>query len=395
MPPLSTPARTSTNAPRSNPSNPQPLSRTRSSKRRRRFGLLRAFGYTIFFFLLLGIAFLVWFYLTPSGSSLRYRMADTIITTQHRAWAKYLVGEEGLKERVATYAQQFEEMGDEKDTHVIDRPGSGTNGTGSGGSDAAVSPSQPLTKIETVDGKGYHGYLLTVSDPTKIRLVVPNKVGKGEKVTSMVERTGAIAGVNAGGFADPNWKGNGFQPIGLVISQGKIFYQDLGKNQRTQIVGLDKNGKMIAGNYTIQELMDLGISEAVSFSPRIIVNGKGLIKNHSQGWGIAPRTVMGQKEDGSILFLIIDGRQPGYSIGADLYDAQQIMLEHGAVIAANLDGGSSTILVTEGGEIVNKPSTKGGRYLPTAFLVFNDPSSVSVPNIWQGLTKDDIDPSKW
>ncbi|CAM3754933.1 phosphodiester glycosidase family protein [Cohnella lubricantis] len=399
MPPVQAPARASAAAPRSNPSGRQPLSRVKSSKRRR-FGLLRLFAYMILFILFLGIAFMAWFFLTPSGTSLRYRMADTIITTQHRVWAKYLIGEEGLKIRVAAYAKQFEEMGEEEDTHVINLPASVTSGTGGGGSDeseaaAAVEPPPPLTKIEEVDGTGYHGYLLTVSDPTKIRLVVPNKAGKGEKVTSMVKRTGAIAGVNAGGFADPNWKGNGFQPIGVVISQGEVYYEDLGKDKSTQIVGIDKNGKMIAGKYSIQELMDLGISEAVSFRPRIIVNGKGQIKNHSQGWGIAPRTVMGQKEDGSILFLIIDGRQPGYSIGADLYDAQQIMLEHGAVIAANLDGGSSTALVTEGGELVNKPSTKGGRYLPTAFLVFEDPSSVSVPNIWEGLTPDEIDPSKW
>lgn len=396
MPPLSTPARSSTPASRPNmPGRQQPLSRTQTKRRRRRSRLLPILGFLILLLMFLAVAFAVWFYLTPSGTSFRYRMADTLITTQHRSWAKYLVGEQGLKERVAAYAKQFEEMGEEKDTHVIHRPGDENGGAaGAAGAGENEQP-QPLTKIEEVDGSGYHGYLLTVSDPTKIRLVVPNKAGKGEKVSSMVKRTGAIAGVNAGGFADPNWKGNGFQPIGLVISQGQVYYKDIGENQSTQIVGLDKEGKMIAGKYTIRELMNLGISEAVSFSPRIIVNGKGLIKNHADGWGIAPRSVMGQKEDGSILFLIIDGRQPGYSIGADLYDAQQIMLEHGAVIAANLDGGSSTVLVTEGGDIVNKPSTKGGRYLPTAFLVFNDPSSVSVPNIWKGLSPSDIDPSKW
>lgn len=338
----------------------------------------------------LAALFAIWFFLTPSGTSVRYRMADVIITTQHREYAKYLIGKDGLDKRVAAYAEQFENMGKEKDTHEIAIPANGEQ------DDGETAP-EPLTSIEEVDGKGYHGYLLTVSDPTKIRLVVPAKAGKGEKVPSMVKRTGAIAGVNAGGFADPNWQGNGFQPIGLVITQGKIYYNGLGKNSSTQIVGLDKKGKMIAGHYSIKELMDLGISEAVSFEPRIIVNGKGLIKNHANGWGIAPRTVMGQREDGKILFLIIDGRQIGYSIGADLYDCQQIMLEHGAVIAANLDGGSSTVLVKEGGEVVNKPSSKGvgGRYLPTAFLVFNDPSSVQVPNVWAGLTSKDIDPSKW
>ncbi|WP_420871958.1 phosphodiester glycosidase family protein [Cohnella rhizosphaerae] len=348
---------------------------------------LVAFFWTM---VVLAAAFAVWFFVTPSGTSVRYRLADAIITTQHREYAKYLIGEEGLRERVAAYAQQFKDMGEEKDTHEIALPADAPR-------EDETAATDPLTSIEEVDGKGFHGYLLTVSDPTKIRLVVPAKAGKGEKVPSMVKRTGAIAGVNAGGFADPNWQGNGFQPIGLVITQGKIYYNGLGKNSSTQIVGLDKNGKMIAGHYSIKELMDLGISEAVSFEPRIIVNGKGLIKNHANGWGIAPRTVMGQRADGKILFLIIDGRQIGYSIGADLYDCQQIMLEHGAVIAANLDGGSSTVLVKEGGELVNKPSSKGegGRYLPTAFLVFDDPASVDVPNIWAGLTPQDIDPGKW
>jgi len=391
MPPLSTSS--PTRAPAANrspsPTGPRPASRSRTKKRRRRFGFVRVVGLLILISLFLSVAFMVWFFLTPSGTSLRYRAADTIITTRHREWAKYLVGEQGLRERVAEYARQFEEMGEEKDTHTIDVPGAGP-----GDPEASEEP-KPLAQIETIDGKGYHGYLLSVSDPKKIRLVVPNKAGRGEKVSSMVERTGAVAGVNAGGFADPNWNGNGFQPIGLVISQGRVFYRDLPMDKSTQIVGIDKDGKMVAGRYSINELLDMGISEAVSFSPRIIVNGKGLIKNHSQGWGIAPRSVMGQKEDGTILFLIIDGRQPGYSIGADLYDAQQIMLDHGAVIAANLDGGSSTVLVTEGGEIVNKPSTKGGRYLPTAFLVFDNPESVSVPNIWEGLTAKDIDPGKW
>jgi exopolysaccharide biosynthesis protein len=330
-----------------------------------------------------------WFYLTPSGKEFRYMAADTLITTQHRAWAKYIIGEKGLKDRVAAYTQQFEQMGEEPDTHTI--PVLSDNGDAS-----STEDDLPLTSVEAVDGKGYHGFLLTVRDPKKIRLVVPNKVGKGEKVTSMVKRTGAIAGVNAGGFADPNWKGNGFQPIGLVISQGKIYYNGLGKSKSTQIVGIDKDGKMLAGRYSINELMKLGISEAVSFSPRIIVNGKGLIKNREEGWGIAPRSVMGQRADGAIMFLLIDGRQPGYSIGATLYDAQEIMLQHGAVIAANLDGGSSTVLVNDEGKIVNKPSSQyGERYLPTAFLVFNDPQSVDVPNIWAGLKPSDIDPGKW
>jgi exopolysaccharide biosynthesis protein len=334
----------------------------------------------------LGIAILGagWFFLTPSGKDIRYMIADSIITSQHREWAKYLIGEKALRERVAAYTAKFDEMGVERDTHTI------SSGTSGGAADTGK-----LTSVEEVDGTGYHGFLLTVKDPKKVKLIVTSTMGRGERVSSMVKRTGAIAGVNAGGFSDPNWKGNGFKPIGLVISGGKIYYNGLGSKNSVQIVGIDKNGKMLAGKYSIDELMNLGISEAVSFSPRIIVNGKGLIPNRQEGWGIAPRTVMGQRDDGALLFLTIDGRQPGYSVGATLYDAQEILLKHGAVIAANLDGGSSTVLVNEKGEDVNKPSSSyGERYLPTAFLVFDNPDSVSNPNIWAGLKPSEIDASK-
>ncbi len=369
---------------------PKTAAPQRSGKtvRRKKSFLWRLYKFVFVMGCLSILLFAIWFFLTPSGNTYRYMLADSLITTQHREWAKYIIGEKALKERVAGYVKQFEEMGEERDTHTIpveeEGPGTGEQAP------------EELTSVKEVDGEGFHGYLLTVRDPKKVRLVVPNKTGRGERVSSMVKRTGAIAGVNAGGFADPNWRGNGFKPIGLVISQGKVYYNGLGSTKSVQIVGIDKNGKMLAGKYSLKELMELGISEAVSFSPRIIVNGKGLIPNRSQGWGVAPRTVMGQREDGAILFLLIDGRQPGYSIGATLYDAQEILLENGAVIAANLDGGSSTVLVQEGGEIVNKPSSSSGeRYLPTAFLVFEHPETVDVPNIWEGLKPSDIDAGKW
>ncbi|TVY01333.1 phosphodiester glycosidase family protein [Cohnella terricola] len=385
LPPRTTKAASATAGIKSTTATPR---RTKKKPARRN----RSFLWQLFKILFVtGFAFVTvfagWFYLTPSGKVYRYMLADSLITTQHREWAKYVIGEKALRERVAQYVKQFEDMGEERDTHTI--PANGEGDTGDEGQ-------EKLTSIEEVDGEGFHGFLLTVRDPKKIRLVVPNKKGRGERVTSMVKRTGAIAGVNAGGFADPNWKGNGFKPIGIVISGGKIYYDGLGNKNSVQIVGIDKNGKMLAGKYSVKELMELGISEAVSFSPRIIVNGKGLIPNRSQGWGVAPRSVMAQREDGAIMFLLIDGRQPGYSIGATLYDAQEILLEHGAVIAANLDGGSSTVLVDENGEIVNKPSASSGeRYLPTAFLVFEDPDSVDIPNIWEGMKPSEIDAGKW
>nr|WP_258881370.1 phosphodiester glycosidase family protein [Paenibacillus sp. sptzw28] len=368
------------------PAAPRTTTGKGKKNKRRRGGIGRFLIYLGTFVALIVSLIGGWLFLTPSGTNFRYLMADTLITTQHREWAKYIIGQEALDKRVQEYQNEFNAMGDERDTHTIHLSTAGAND--------AVTENQ-LVQIEPITGTGYRGYIMTVKDPTKIRLCVPAKAGRGEKVSSMVKRTGAIAGVNGGGFADPNWMGNGFQPIGIVISQGKIYYKDMGDKDSTQIVGIDKHGKMVAGRYSLKQIQDMDLQEAVTFQPRIIVNGKGLIKSPKDGWGIAPRTAMGQRADGAILFVVIDGRQPGYSIGANLYDVQQIMLKHGAVIAANLDGGSSTVLVKDG-DILNKPSAQHGeRYLPTAFLVYEHPEQVNIPNIWDGLKPQDIDPAKW
>jgi exopolysaccharide biosynthesis protein len=336
---------------------------------------------SLFFVFMIGALFL---FFTPMGTSWRLLLADTLITTQHRDWAKYLIGTKGLQQRVAKYQETFEKMGDEQDHRLVEPTIN---------FELEQALKQEIT-IEKIKHATFTGYIMSVPDPKKVRIVVPNRAGKGEKVTSMVERTSAIAGVNAGGFADPEWKGNGFLPIGLVLSEGRVFFNYASPTTKQHIVGIDRDGLMIAGKYSLNELKELHVQEAVSFSPRFIVNGKGLIKNQADGWGIAPRTAMAQTEDGTILFIVIDGRQ-AHSIGASLYDLQKILLEKGAVIAANLDGGSSTVLV-HNNEIVNSPaSSYGERYLPSAWLVFEHPEQVDVTNIWEGLDPKKIDPAKW
>ncbi|MDF2722658.1 MAG: hypothetical protein K0Q59_2333 [Paenibacillus sp.] len=362
------------------------------AKKRRR--LLRMFGLLTLISFMAALLFSGWFFLTDTGNAYRYMMADTLITTQHRHWAKYIIGQKGLEEQVAKYVRQFEEMSMTESTMTIQVQPLQETAPSSSASPTSVVPEKKLVEIEPIEGPKFKGYLLIVHDPKKIRLVVPDKVGKGEKVSSMVKRSGAIAGVNAGGFVDPEWEGNGFKPIGVVMSGGQIFYNDGSMNTSTSVVGIDKEGRMIAGKYTPKQLLDMGVQEAVTFTPKFIVDGKGLVKDQADGWGIAPRTCMAQTADGTILFAIIDGRQP-HSIGATLFDIQNIFLEKGAIIAANLDGGSSTVLV-HNNEIINKPASPyGERYLPSAFLVFEDPSTAPIRNIWQGLDIDKIDPSKW
>ncbi|TVY07471.1 phosphodiester glycosidase family protein [Paenibacillus cremeus] len=305
----------------------------------------------------------------PSGTSWRYMLADTLITSQHREYAKYLIGQDELNHRVDDYMKKFDAMGTIKDNHNV-----------------ALAPKKNnAVDVEPISGKSFKGYMLIVHNPQMIRVVTTSIPGQGEQILSMVKRTGAIAGVNGGAFDDPNYDGNGFRPIGVVMSGGKLLYSDGGMEDPVNVVGIDRNGLMVAGRYKPSELIKMGVKDAVSFSPKFIVNGKGLIKNEADGWGIAPRTCMAQTKDGTIIFLVIDGRQPGYSVGATLYDAQQLLLEKGAVTAANLDGGSSSVLV-KNNAVVNHPSSSYGmRYLPTAFLIFDQPDKVKVDNLWNGV----------
>lgn len=71
-----------------------------------------------------------------------------------------------------------------------------------------------------------------------------------------------------------------------------------------------------------------------------------------------PRTAVGIREDGSILLLTVDGRQPGYSAGFTGKELAEYLISCGATTAAMLDGGASTEMLLEG-KLVNKPSYKG------------------------------------
>lgn len=133
-------------------------------------------------------------------------------------------------------------------------------------------------------------------------------------------------------------------------------------------MAITDKGQLLVGSYSLNEMREKGVTEAISFEPALVVNGKGTIKSGDGGWGIAPRTAIGQTDDGSILFLVIDGRQTK-SLGASLKDVQSIMLKYGAVNAINLDGGSSSTMYYEG-EIINNPCDPlGERSIPSIVYV--------------------------
>ena len=71
-----------------------------------------------------------------------------------------------------------------------------------------------------------------------------------------------------------------------------------------------------------------------------------------------PRTAIGIKEDGMVILLTVDGRQPGYSAGFTAKELAEYLISCGAKEAAMLDGGASTKMIVDG-KLVSRPSFKG------------------------------------
>lgn len=237
------------------------------------------------------------------------------------------------------------------------------------GPTATPNPTDPDGDgIEIIDIKGesYSGVLMIVKDPSRIFLGTPgdfDKITGGKTLPEMLASTTAVGGINAGGFLDDSGKGSGGVPMGLVIDKGELTWGHKGLSYN--VVGFDDNYILHVGYMTGQQALNRNIQYAVSFGPVLVLNGKGV---NLQYGGLNPRSAIGQRADGAVLMLVINGRQID-SLGATYQDVTNIMLEHGAVNACNLDGGSSSILMYKG-EILNVPaSMRGPRDLPTAFLV--------------------------
>ena len=96
--------------------------------------------------------------------------------------------------------------------------------------------------------------------------------------------------------------------------------------------------------------------------------------------GVNPRTAVGQKADGTLVFYTIDGRRSGYSIGASLTQVGQRLVELGCETVLCLDGGGSTNLAvttpdSTDASIINRPSESNRKVTNQIFLVASNRSS--------------------
>ncbi len=243
------------------------------------------------------------------------------------------------------------------------------------GDELLVADTDNNLLIVGVKGDGYKGKLAIVKDPSQITFEKSKNLGGyGQEIDSFCQDHDALLGINASGFVDVDGVGSGGEVKGCLVIDGV----DYGKHQNDadwKYFGFKNDNRMYITNYT--QGIEKDYRFAMEFFPALIVNGKSVVDG-TYGMGIQPRSAFGQTKNGDVLMLVVDGRQPGYSLGCTVDDCTKVLLRYQAYHAMNLDGGSSSVMYYDGNFITKSSSVTGrGRYMPDAFLVKRS-SNVSV-----------------
>ena len=247
----------------------------------------------------------------------------------------------------------------------------------------------PKRKDDTIElqelgdeNKKLKGYALIIKDPTRVKIGVSSKLAerKGETVSEIAERYDAVAAINGGYFTDEEgaekWTSNGGIPVKFLMSEGNII-NDINHDEETLILAITKEGKMLVGETTVNELLEKkerqedNVVEAMGYEVTLIKGGKKCNLKNCHVTGSAPRTLIGQREDGAIVMVVLnsDSDLPGERLCATMTECQKLMSDLGCYNAINLDGGKSTTMYLNG-DIINNPSySLGERQISSGFIV--------------------------
>lgn len=308
------------------------------------------------------LSLVIFVYGTKQGLHIRKMLVGSVLSSQHSNYVKYmrfLLPQSDINTMVTAYKEP---------------PTFRT---------AIIPKSKPLPQpkkkekihIDTVETKNYTAKIMVIPDPTTVHLVETRLASKGQALSELIKENHGVAGINAGGFVDPGGNGSGGRTVGIVISNGKLLASLNGNKNASELIGgFLKDGQFITGNYSANELLQKGVTQAVSFRPQLIVNGKSVVTPAiNSAWGWAPRTAIGQETNGTVVMIITDGRFYWNKThrGASMSDLAKLFESYHVENAMAMDGGGSTTMIKDG-KLLLKPATNtrvGMRYLPNAWVV--------------------------
>ena len=207
--------------------------------------------------------------------------------------------------------------------------------------------------IEHISGDTYNAHVMIIRDPSRVYMATSTDGAfsqniPGTRITEEIENEQAIAAINAGAFLDDGTAGShvGSVPAGLVYACGVLRSNTLhGYVPEEGFVGFNEDDVLVvAKSMTPEEAEAKNIRDGCEFGPVLIMNGETNQEAYNSNSGYNPRTAIGQRADGTVIFVCIDGRQAS-SLGGTYRDVINIMYEYGAVNACNMDGGSSAVML--------------------------------------------------
>ena len=208
-------------------------------------------------------------------------------------------------------------------------------------------------RIERVSGDTYNAHIMIVRDPSTVYMGTSTENYStnipGKRITEIMnENPSVVAAINAGAFFDDGTASSkvGSYPLGLVMSEGRCAWTSGKQPGLEGFAGFNTDNILVVSktNLSKAEAEKLSIRDGCCFGPALIINGEQNMEayNNNSGWN--PRTAIGQRADGAVIFVCIDGRQVS-SPGGTYADIINIMVEYGAVNACNMDGGSSSVMM--------------------------------------------------
>ena len=203
---------------------------------------------------------------------------------------------------------------------------------------------------------------VVLSDATVLQSAFANN-SFGENITETTSDTAAdhnaVFAINGDYY--------GFRDTGIVIRNG-VVYRDEGARQGLAFYRDGTVKVYDETSTTAAQLVADGVWNTLSFGPAVLEDGQVVdgiedvevdtnVGNHSIQ-GEQPRTAVGVIGTNHLVFVVVDGRSPGYSAGVTMTGLAEIMQGLGATTAYNLDGGGSSTMYFNG-ELVNNPLGQG------------------------------------
>ncbi len=167
------------------------------------------------------------------------------------------------------------------------------------------------------------------------------------------------------GFVSENRRGGTPIPAG-----GAVLASRGSQGQRLAVEG--PAGEMVTARLVLRpEWRD--VPDALGGGPELIRQGRPIFRPN-EDFGTYhlnrrhPRTAVGQRRDGRIVMVVVDGRRPGYSSGMTNFELAQLMMRQGVVTASALDAGGSSTMAFDG-KLLSRPSDSGGERLVSEALL--------------------------